>query len=155
MDYLVCEENNAEVLQFFTWFCSYVVRWSELSPQEKLQSPPWKLKDRDSRSKSVLAVHIHRQAGSERLNRILEILDEKNAMDNINRLSDQTHKKVNSDPMNFSQPRRLSGTQTSQLQNVWGQSRTSTTPVEKEDAPGGEFVSLVSEMAPIPVRWLT
>lgn len=111
MDYLVCEEENAEILQFFTWFCEYVVRWGALTPQEKLQSPPWKPTesakpvDEDKRSGSRISIHTHRRARSNRLNQILEILEEKDVQANMQQISDQSHKK-GPDPINFSTPRK-------------------------------------------------
>lgn len=130
MDYLVCEEENAEILQFFTWFCGYISRFSELTAQEVLLSPPWKPASRDARSESrngsTLAVQSHRRGGSDRLEQILEIMDKRNARDALYRVSDQGHKKVNSDPLNFSTPRRFSGTQTSQQPLSHGQSSNSS-----------------------------
>lgn len=126
MDYLVCDQENAEILQFFTWFCGYVARFSELSPQEILLSPSWKPASRDGRngggggsnsssSENKPTVHTHRRGGSDRLEQILEIMDRRNARDALNKVADQGHKKVHSDPLNFSTPRRFSGTQCSQL----------------------------------------
>lgn len=137
MDYLVCGEENAEVLQFFTWFCGYVSRFSDLSPQEMLLSPPWKPTSRSGRngSKSVPAVHTHRRGGSDRLEQILDIMDRRNARDALNKVSDQGHKKVNSNHLNFSTPRRFSGTQCSQLQVAHGHSRyLSKDPADETEA---------------------
>lgn len=41
MDYLVYVEHNAENLQFFLWYRSYVRRFEALSEQEKVLSPEW------------------------------------------------------------------------------------------------------------------
>lgn len=124
MNYLVCEEENAEVLQFFTWFCGYIARFSELSAQEVLLSPPWKPISSDRRrgdsTGSRPAVQSHRRGGSDRLEQILEIMDKRNARDALYRVSDQGHTKVNSNPLNFSTPRRFSGTNCSQLQLYQG-----------------------------------
>lgn len=115
MDYLVCEESNAELLQFFTWFCQYVERWSDLPPHKKEPSPPWKHSEPVEKNRSHL--HAHRQAGSDRLNQILDILDRRNASGKTSRVQEEVHIKSSSpETRNFSTPRRLSGTQTSQLQ---------------------------------------
>lgn len=139
MDYLVCEEENAEILQFFTWFCGYISRFSELSAQEILLSPPWKPASGDRRgggeNGNIPAVHTHRRGGSDRLDQILEIMDKRNARDALYRVSDQGHKKVNSNPLNFSTPRRFSGTNCSQQQTSQGQSSNVTKePADEVDA---------------------
>lgn len=112
MDYLVYEEENAETLQFFLWFCGYVVRWSELSTSEKQQSPPWSPEDpwgaadKDDRSGRPITLQTHRRERSKRLNQILEILDGKNVEDNVEQISDRRSYKFTSNPWNFSKPRR-------------------------------------------------
>ncbi|KAJ0124978.1 hypothetical protein J7T55_006321 [Diaporthe amygdali] len=73
MDFLVYENRNAELLQFFIWYCDYIERWSELSPQQKSLSPPWE-PDRQ-RGQKGLAAQTHRRDGSDRLNQILNIME--------------------------------------------------------------------------------
>lgn len=116
MDYLVCEDSNAELLQFFTWFCHYVERWSELSTQEKETAPPWKHAEPVERSRTNLSIHHHRRAGSDRLDQILDIMDRRNASSTTSLVQEEDHNKISSNTRNFSTPRRFSGTQTSQLQ---------------------------------------
>jgi L-rhamnose mutarotase len=41
MDYLVYVEHNAENLQFYLWYKSYVRRFNELPEKEKALSPEW------------------------------------------------------------------------------------------------------------------
>lgn len=147
MDYLVCEEENAEILQFFTWFCGYISRFSELSAQEVLLSPPWKPASRsESRNGNTPAVQSHRRGGSDRLEQILEIMDQRNAREALFRVSDQGHKKVNSNPLNFSTPRRFSGTQTSQQPLSHGQSSNSSRELvdEEVDAARCECIPITS-----------
>lgn len=101
MGYLAFEEQNAEMLHFFLWFCGYVSRWSQLPADEKMQSPPLK----QPRPKPF-AVHSHRRADSERFNRILDILDETQAME----VEVQSHAKgLSTNSINFSIPRYQSG----------------------------------------------
>lgn len=116
MDYLVCEESNAELLQFFTWFCHYVERWSELSLQEKKPSPPWRHAEPIERRRTNFSVHTHRRAGSDRLDQILEILDRRNANGKTSHTQEDVQIKTSSNTRNSSTPRRTSGTQTSHLQ---------------------------------------
>lgn len=116
MDYLVCEESNAELLQFFTWFCHYVERWSELPPKEKTPSPPWKPPNPVERSRTNLSIHTHRRAGSDRLDQILEILDRRSASDNTGGAPGQIPQEINSDARDVPTPRRFSAFQTAQLQ---------------------------------------
>lgn len=116
MDYLVCEDNNAELLQFFIWFCHYVERWSELSTREKNTSPPWKHTEPVERSRTNLSVIHHRRGGSDRLEQILEILDRCSANGTTSLAQEEDHNKISPMARNFSTPRRFSGTQTSQLQ---------------------------------------
>lgn len=73
MDFLVYEDLNAELLQFFIWYCDYIERWSELSPQQKSLSPPWE-PDRQRGQKGP-AAQTHRRDGSDRLNQILNIME--------------------------------------------------------------------------------
>lgn len=154
MDYLVCEEENAEILQFFTWFCSYVVRWSALSPQEKLQSPPWKPADptrpadKEGRSGSPISLQTHRRTRSNRLNQILEILDEKNVQDNIQQILDQSHRK-GPDPWNFSTPRRILDTNAFQPRVTLSLSQKEQMSLEDDDAQRCECTS----MTVLPTLW--
>lgn len=117
MDYLVCEENTAETLQFFAWFSDYATRWLSLSPQEMLLSPPWTKTSKDSkagRSGSAPIVQNHVRGESERLAQILQILDN-NKVDVVNNVAHEGRKKDISDPMNFSLPRTSSCVQFSQV----------------------------------------
>lgn len=77
MDFLVYEDLNAELLQFFIWYCDYIERWSELSPQQKSLSPPWE--PARQRGKKGPAAQTHRRDGSDRLNQILNIMEVVNA----------------------------------------------------------------------------
>lgn len=116
MDYLVCEESNAELLQFFAWFCRYVERWSEMTAEEKDLSPPWKPTDPFEQYRTNLSFQNHRRAGSDRLDQILEILDRRNANGKSSRAKKPDPINTSMATRNFSTPRRLSGTQASQLQ---------------------------------------
>lgn len=121
------------MLQFFIWFCSYVGRWSALSPQEKVLSPPWRPAGRDGQGVAAVSIQYHRRAGSDMLDRILQILDERNAMDTSHRISDQSRERVNSDPMDFSKPRKPPGPPTAQLQVARSQSGKRLTAVDDGD----------------------
>ncbi|KAG8160362.1 hypothetical protein KVR01_009898 [Diaporthe batatas] len=77
MDFLVHGDLNAELLQFFIWYCDYIERWSELSPQQKSLSPPWE--PARHRGQKGPAAHTHRRDGSDRLNQILGIMEVVNA----------------------------------------------------------------------------
>jgi hypothetical protein len=41
MDYLVYVEQCAEPLQFFLWYCDYIERWRDLTPEQKAMTPKW------------------------------------------------------------------------------------------------------------------
>lgn len=77
MDFLVYEDLNPELLQFFIWYCDYIERWSELSPQQKSLSPPWE--PAKQRGQKGPAAQTHRRDGSDRLNQILNIMEVVNA----------------------------------------------------------------------------
>lgn len=116
MDYLVCEESNAELLQSFTWFCHYVERWSELSLQEKKPSLPWRHAEPIQRRRTNFSVHTHTRAESDRLDQIPEILDRRNATGETNHTQEEVQINPSSDTRDSSIPRRFPGTQTSQSQ---------------------------------------
>lgn len=144
-DYLVCEEENAETLQFFLWFCDYVVRWSELSPPEKQQSPPWRPEDpwgavdKDGRSGSPITLQTHRRERSKRLNQILEILDGKNVEDNVEQISDRRSYRFTSNPWNFSKPRRTQSV--AQGRSGGDPGRSKQTSPEEDEAERREYFS--------------
>lgn len=77
MDFLVYEDLNAELLQFFIWYCDYIERWSELSPQQKSLSPQWE--PARQRGQKGPAAQTHKRDGSDRLNQILNIMEVVNA----------------------------------------------------------------------------
>lgn len=77
MDFLVYEDLNTELLQLFIWYCDYIERWSELSPQQKSLSPPWE--PARQRGQKGPAAQTHRRDGSDRLNQILNIMEVVNA----------------------------------------------------------------------------
>ncbi|POS71330.1 hypothetical protein DHEL01_v210280 [Diaporthe helianthi] len=83
MDFLVYENLNAELLQFFIWYCDYIERWSELSPQQKSLSPPWE--PARQRAQKGPAAQAQRRDGSDRLNQILGIMEVFNAKKHPNR----------------------------------------------------------------------
>ena len=74
MDYLYYVEHNAENLQFFLWYCEYVERWSQLLPSQKALSPGWD-PDQATEPRSRFVTYSHRRARSDRLNKILSIID--------------------------------------------------------------------------------
>ncbi|KAJ9141832.1 Regulator of G protein-like protein [Pleurostoma richardsiae] len=74
MDYLVYEEHDAEPLQFFLWYCDYIERWSQLLPRQKALSPAWDPR-KDTESRRSLSLHRHKRSQSEKLARILTILE--------------------------------------------------------------------------------
>jgi hypothetical protein len=75
MDYLSYVEHAAENLQFFLWYCDYVQRWSKLSPREKAMSPVW---DPEKHTTHRLPrASIHRRGDSEKLTKILTIMEPK------------------------------------------------------------------------------
>lgn len=162
MDYLVCEEESAEILQFFTWFCDYVSRWTELSPQEMLLSPPWKPAPQDAQVGSALMVQSHRRKGSDRLEQILRIMDKSNATEALNKLDDQGHKRVSSDHTNFSAPRIRSGAGSLKAESVRSQrSNVSAAPTDEQQqviceyshqVPGDEQLTDESQDAQQPYR---
>lgn len=41
MDYMLYITNDAEMLQFYLWYCSYAQRFEALSDDEKAKSPEW------------------------------------------------------------------------------------------------------------------
>jgi hypothetical protein len=79
MDFLVYEDLNAELLQFFLWYCDYIERWSELPPQQKAFSPPWEPAGQGGRRGRGPAARTHHRDGSDRLTQILNIMEVFNA----------------------------------------------------------------------------
>lgn len=95
MDFLVYEDLNAELLQFFTWYCDYIERWSELSPQQKSLSPPWE--PARQRGQKGPTAQTHRRDGSDRLNQILNIMEVVNSKKHPNwSLKVDSHLRVDS-----------------------------------------------------------
>jgi hypothetical protein len=98
MDYLVYVEQNAEPLQFFLWYCDYVDRWSKLLPRQKALAPVW---DASRRWQPEHVRYSHRRAKSERLTKILGIMEReaKQAQDEHEhpwRPSSESHKRSQS-----------------------------------------------------------
>ena len=104
MDYLVYEERNAECLQFFLWYCDYIERWSQLLPRQKSLSPPWN-QESDRSSRSSISVHSHKRTQSEKLTRILTILEVASAKNNDADMPERRSRRSNSTTTNFSLPR--------------------------------------------------
>ncbi|WYZ36628.1 hypothetical protein EsH8_II_000134 [Colletotrichum jinshuiense] len=77
MDYLVHVEQDAEPLQFFMWYCSYVQSWTTLTPEQRALAPRW---DPDRGRK--LSPKERRAKNSSKVSNILEMLDEE--CDHIN-----------------------------------------------------------------------
>ncbi|KAI1102323.1 hypothetical protein F4804DRAFT_343335 [Jackrogersella minutella] len=73
MDYLVYVEHDAENLQFFLWFCSYVEKWSKLPEWERERSPVWGTGKRTNVRPHTRSERLGESV--DRLNRILMILD--------------------------------------------------------------------------------
>lgn len=95
MDFLVYEDLNPELLQFFIWYCDYIERWSELSPQQKSLSPPWE--PARQRGQKGPTAHTHRRDGSDRLNQILNIMEVVNSRKHPNwSLKGDSHIRVDS-----------------------------------------------------------
>lgn len=96
MDFLVFENLNAELLQFFIWYCDYIERWSELSPQQKSLSPPWE--PARQRGQKGPTAQTHRRDGSDRLNQILNIMEVVNSKKHPNwSLKGGSHIRVDSE----------------------------------------------------------
>lgn len=74
MDYLVYVEKKAENLQFFLWYCDYIDRWSKLSPEEKELSPIWD-PDQEKQAKNRVSISTHRRKDSDKLDKILRIME--------------------------------------------------------------------------------
>ncbi|TDZ37865.1 hypothetical protein C8035_v001202 [Colletotrichum spinosum] len=95
MDYLVYVEQDAETLQFFLWYCSYIQSWTALSPQERALSQRWDV----DRAKKPSARAGRKKNGS-KVSNILEILDEQS-----NQLDTATRAKRASQSARFTLPR--------------------------------------------------
>ncbi|KAL2116866.1 hypothetical protein VTJ04DRAFT_9034 [Mycothermus thermophilus] len=117
MDYLVYIERSAENLQFFLWYIDYVQRWSSLLPRQKALSPPWNpppdhhdSPDPDSplSSKASPTHHRSRERSSEKLTKILAIMDldsERNGLfSSSSSSSSRTNLDSNDPPTPFSPP---------------------------------------------------
>lgn len=104
MDYLVYEEQNAEALQFFLWYIDYIERWSRLLPRQKALSPPWN-QESDTSSRSSISVHSHKRTQSEKLARILNIMEVASANKNSSEMPERRSRRSNSTTTNFSLPR--------------------------------------------------
>ncbi|KAI3394811.1 hypothetical protein diail_2213 [Diaporthe ilicicola] len=102
MDFLVYENRNAELLQFFIWYCDYIERWSELSPQQKSLSPP-REPDRQRGQRGPTA-QTHRRDGSDRLNQILNIMEVVNARKHPNWSVSGSETRVNSGTASITAP---------------------------------------------------
>lgn len=74
MDYLIYVEHQAEDLQFFLWYYNYIPRWSALMPRQKALSPAWE-PGRAKGPKFRFISYRHKRARSDRMNKILSILD--------------------------------------------------------------------------------
>lgn len=75
MDYLFYVEQSAEPLQFFLWYCDYIQRWSNLLPRQKALSPPVWDPENSSESRSRYITYSHKRANSEKMNKIISIMD--------------------------------------------------------------------------------
>ncbi|KAJ0162393.1 hypothetical protein CTA2_4643 [Colletotrichum tanaceti] len=72
MDYLVYVEQDAELLQFFLWYCGYVHEWTTaLTPEQRALAPRW---DPDRGRK--LSPRERRARNTSKVSNILEMLDE-------------------------------------------------------------------------------
>ncbi|KAH8888346.1 hypothetical protein GQ53DRAFT_843706 [Thozetella sp. PMI_491] len=119
MDYLYYIEHNAESLQFFLWYCDYIQRWSQLLPRQKALSPVWDPeKAKEPRSRFV--TYSHKRARSEKMNKILSIMDmdlkKDGAEDDKERQSTQSAPATMS--RNFSRPRNASTSSISTMTTV-------------------------------------
>ena len=74
MDYLLYVEHTAENLQFFLWYSDYIERWSKLLPRQKRLSPAWDPVEHKP-SRSGPPVSIHKRSDSEKLTKILSIME--------------------------------------------------------------------------------
>lgn len=74
MDYLLYVEHRAEDLQFFLWYYNYIPRWNALMPRQKLLSPVWE-PEKAKGPKSRFLAYRHQRARSEKMNKILSVLD--------------------------------------------------------------------------------
>jgi len=74
MDYLVYVEQRAENLQFFLWYADYVEKWSRLLPRQKQLSPAWD-PTKTNGLPSRLTISVHKRSESEKLSKILTIME--------------------------------------------------------------------------------
>ena len=92
MDYLVYVEHNAEVLQFFLWYCEYIRRWSHLEPKQKELSPVWDAEKARKKPRSRYITYSHKRAKGEKMNKIITIME----------LADQNKRRKNSEASELS-----------------------------------------------------
>lgn len=74
MDYLFYVEQSAEPLQFFLWYCDYIQRWSNLLPRQKALSPIWD-PENGAEPRSRYITYSHKRARSEKMNKIISIME--------------------------------------------------------------------------------
>ncbi len=105
MDYLYYIEHSAESLQFFLWYYDYIQRWSQLLPRQKALSPIWD-PETTKEPRSRFVTYSHKRARSEKMNKILSIMDMESKTDS--QVDDSERKSTQSAPSNFSRPRTMS-----------------------------------------------
>ncbi|GKT47048.1 uncharacterized protein ColSpa_07229 [Colletotrichum spaethianum] len=100
MDYLVYVEQDAEPLQFFLWYCSYVHEWTTaLTPEQRALAPRW---DADRGRK--LSSRERRAKNKSKVSNILAMLDDESEHQ-AKTAGGRGHKRGASSAANVLQPR--------------------------------------------------
>ncbi len=146
MDYLYYVEHSAESLQFFLWYYDYIQRWSQLLPEEKALAAVWD-PEKVEEPRPRYITYSHKRAISEKMNKILSIMDMEPKRSNDgsgDRQSTQATTPASSH--NFSKPRNASVSSTN----------SSPSPYSADWQPGmfgsnHEFrISMVLTMRQVP-----
>lgn len=83
MEYLLYVEHNAELLQFYLWYCGYIQRWTGLWPQQKALSPPWTTGKHQDDQRLKLLLQSHQRKHSDKLIQVLKIMETRTSTDGI------------------------------------------------------------------------
>lgn len=108
MDYLFYVEHSAEPLQFFLWYCDYVQRWSNLLPRQKALAPIWD-PETASEPRSRYITYSHKRARSEKMNKIISIMEMANSDQGSETDETYSHTRDGSSTSKVSRARTSSG----------------------------------------------